>query len=424
MDEHLNLDFLDRLQRSGIVPGLERIRPLLDQLGRPQDKFRSVLVAGTNGKGSTAAFLEAVLRCAGHRTGLFTSPHLVDVRERIRVGGLKLSAKRFESYGRRVRSALEQGTGTSPTTYFETLTAIGFSAFAEEGVEVAVVEAGMGGRYDSTNVIEPDVSVLTNVSMDHQRFLGNKIEEIALEKVGIARKGRVTVTGVPERLFEDAVGPGLQRLEAIPRLLGRDFVVGRRDGVVDWKGLNRTIEGVAPSLAGTFQVDNAAIALAAAEALEERGVDIGETSMRKGVESTTWPGRFQVLSRQPTVILDGCHNPGAADRLAETLDASPPGRPVVLVHGSKPQKDFVKVLERLIPFCDHCIETTIPGLLDAGTLAKAARGIAGYEVEDSPDPADAMRRASKKAGPGGSILVTGSLHLVGWVLADQGEKTS
>ena len=188
MDDTLTLPFLAGLQRTGIRPGLTRMRRLLTRLGHPERRFPSVLISGTNGKGSTAAFLEAVLRAAGHRTGLFTSPHLVDVRERVRVAGECVPPDRFAAYGGEIRDAMGAGRQAVRATYFEALTALGFLAFAREGVDVAVVEVGMGGRLDSTNVLDPAVSVLTNVSLDLERFLWHSVEQIASEKVGVARK--------------------------------------------------------------------------------------------------------------------------------------------------------------------------------------------------------------------------------------------
>lgn len=417
MNDAIQFDFLDDLQRSGIVLGLERIVPLLAQLDNPQEGFRSVLIAGTNGKGSTAAFLESILRCAGIRTGLFTSPHLVDVRERIRVNGEVLDAARFVEYGREVRRAMES-TGTGRATYFETLTAMGFLTFAREGVDVAVVEAGMGGRYDSTNALDPDVSVLTNVSLDHQMFLGERLEDIAAEKVCVARKERAFITGVDDRVYDAVVGPALLRLGALPCRMGRDFHVTRSDGVIHWQGRTQAIEDASLSLKGTFQSDNAALALAAAEALEALGLTIGGDGMREGIRTAVWPGRFQRVAERPNLILDGCHNPGAADRLLETLTAYPESPPLVLVHGSKPQKDFRDVLSRILPLADHCIETTIPGLAGTGELARAARESARCPVEEVPEFPQALERARVKAGQDGTVLVTGSLHLVGAALME------
>lgn len=413
MDDTASFPFLSGLQRTGIVPGLERIRPLLERLGNPHRRFPSVLITGTNGKGSTAAFLEAVLRAQGLRTGLFTSPHLRSVRERVRIAGRALSAELFEAYGLEVRAAMD---ASNPATFFEALTAIGFVAFARAQVDMAVVEVGMGGRYDSTNVLDPVVSVLTNVSLDHQRFLGNTVEEIAAEKVDIARPGRVLVTGVTDALYERVVAPALDRIGASAVRLHRDVHVRREDGRMDWHGRRLVLEKVRLSLSGTFQVDNAAMALAAAEALADVGFPVDRDSMRNGLARTWWPGRFQKVASRPTMILDGAHNPGAAERLAETLLAYPQSRPLVLVHATRPDKDFRAVLARLLPLCDHCIETTVSGLCDPEDVAMVARAVAACPVEIEPDLDRAVARARCLAGTRGTVLITGSLYLVGAVL--------
>ncbi len=413
MDDTSRFAFLRGLQRTGIVPGLERIRPLLARLGHPERRFASVLITGTNGKGSTAAFLEAILRARGYRTGLFTSPHLRNVRERVRISGRALAAERFEAYGLAVRAAMDP---SEPATFFEALTAIGFLAFAREGVEVAVVEVGMGGRHDSTNVLDPVVSVLTNVSMDHQRFLGNTVEAIAAEKVDVARPGRVFVTGVSDALFDGVVGPSLRRIGAQAVRLHRDILVRRDDGRIDWRGRRLALDGARLSLQGTFQADNAALALAAAESLADTGFPVDGASMRTGLARTWWPGRFQRVASRPTVILDGAHNPGAAERLRETLQACPQARPLVLVHATRPDKDFRAFLAHLLPLCDHCVETTAPGLWDPEAVAGVAREVSACPVEVQPDLGRALALARRRAGEGGTVLVTGSLYLVGAVL--------
>jgi dihydrofolate synthase/folylpolyglutamate synthase len=416
MDDTLTLDFLAGLQRTGIRPGLTRMRRLMARLGHPERAFRSVLITGTNGKGSTAAFLESILSSQGYRTGLFTSPHLVDVRERVRVAGRELDAARFRELGLEVRAAMAGGGTARPVraTYFEALSAIGFLAFAAERVEVAVVEVGMGGRLDSTNVIDPLVSVLTNVTLDHTHFLGGTEDAIAAEKVEVARRGRPFVTAVSDRLFDSVVGPRLAALGAPAIRLRRDFDYSRADGHIDWRGRTTGLDRAAVSLMGTFQGENAAIALAAAEALAGEGVPVRADAMRRGVGATVWPGRFDRVSDRPAVILDGCHNAGAAACLADTLDAYPQSRPLVMVHGSKPDKDFRGVLRALAPRCDAVIETTIPGLCDPDALVAVCRDVAPtVPVEAVADLATAFDRAAAIAGEGGTVLITGSLYLVG-----------
>ena len=235
MDDTSTLDILAGLQRTGIRPGLSRIRRLVTRLGHPERAFPAVLISGTNGKGSTAAFLDAILRSAGHRTGRFTSPHLVDVRERIAIDGRWIDAETFSALAREVRDVMAAGARPVRATYFEALTAIGFLAFARARVDVAVVEVGMGGRFDSTNVCDPLASVLTNVTLDHVAYLGPTVDAIAAEKVGVARPGRPFVTAVEDGVFDRVVGPALQAMGATAWRLGRDGTVTRRpDGRIDF----------------------------------------------------------------------------------------------------------------------------------------------------------------------------------------------
>ncbi len=412
--------FLNGLQKTGIRPGLSRIRRLLARLEHPEREFPSVLITGTNGKGSTAAFLDSMLRTSGLRVGLFTSPHLVDVRERIRIDGDLVDEALFDTCADVVRLAMAGKGGEKPiqATFFEALTAIGYLAFARARVGLAVVEVGMGGRLDSTNVIEPWVSVLTNVSLDHSHFLGNTVDAIAAEKIGVCRRGCPLVTAVDDALFERTVGPALLR-KGVPVLrLGHNFWVRRGDGRIDWYG-KAELRGLALGLEGGFQADNAALALATIEALAAHGMKVGETAIRQGLAAATWLGRLQIVAHAPMVVLDGCHNPGAAVRLAEALDEGALPRPRVLVHATKPDKDYGGVLDLLAPRCDAVIETSVPGLADPNTVLPRAIAAArlGTLVTSVADLSAAFAQARTLAGPGGSVLIAGSLYLVGEALA-------
>lgn len=411
--------FLDGLQKTGIRPGLSRIRRLMARLDHPERAFPSVLITGTNGKGSTAAFLDAMLRASGLRVGLFTSPHLVDVRERIRIDGTLIDPARFDACAAEVRHAMAGGVGGRPirATFFEALTAIGFVAFREAGVAFAVVEVGMGGRLDSTNVLDPLLSVLTNVTLDHQRFLGDTVDAIAIEKIGVCRRGRTLVTAIDDALFDRTVGPALRRRGVPVARLGHDFRVSGHSGRIDWHGRS-VLEDLGLGLFGAFQADNAALALATVEALADHGVRIDASAIRAGLATASWPGRLQVVADAPRVVLDGCHNPGAALRLAEALDAGTLPRPLVLVHATKPDKDYRAVLATLAPRCDAVIETTAPGLADPDEVRPAAQGAArpGTPVESLPDLRDAVARARVLAGREGAVLIAGSLYLVGAAL--------
>lgn len=404
------------LVRTGIKPGLIRIRRLLSRLSNPEKQYISILITGTNGKGSTAAFIENILRKAGFKTGLFTSPHLIDIRERICIAGESIGEKDFWNIAMEVISCANSGRVRVHPTFFEAMTAIGFLAFAYKKVDVAVVEVGMGGRWDSTNTLDPIVSVLTNVSLDHEKYLGPTLEDIAREKVAVARKGRYLITGVNNALYETVVYPKTKEIGATPLLLGRDFFVSQRDGVIDWRGRHRQIEGAVLSLKGTFQTENAGIALSVVEALEDLGLKVKDIDYIEGLRTTKWQGRFDKVCENPTVILDGCHNIGGAERLYETLERYPPKGRFVIIHSSKPEKAFEKVLARIAPLADVCIETTIEGLCPVERLVDAARRAGAKKVFGYQEFESAFGIAKEIAGSDGTILITGSLYLVGHAL--------
>jgi dihydrofolate synthase/folylpolyglutamate synthase len=413
--------FLDGLVKTGIRPGLSRIRRLMARLDHPERAFPAVLITGTNGKGSTAAFLDAMLRAAGLRIGLFTSPHLVDVRERIRIDGALIDPTHFDACVAEVREGMmggPPGARRIQATYFEALTATGYLAFAREGVDLAVVEVGMGGRLDSTNVIDPLVSVLTNISLDHQQFLGDTVDTIAVEKIGVCRRDRTLVTAIDDALFQRTLAPILRRRGVPVARLGHDFLLRRSDRGLAWQG-RADLPDLVLGLPGAFQIDNAALALATIEALADYDLRVDAAAIRAGLAAASWPGRMQVVARSPTVVLDGCHNPGAAARLAETLDEGTLPRPLVLVHATKPEKDFGSVLDLLAPRCDAVIETHAPGLANPTDVLPRAVAAArpGTPVLVDSDLASAVRQALALAGPNGSVLIAGSLYLVGAALA-------
>ena len=420
MDDVLKLGFLGSLQRSGIVPGLDRMRAMMDATGNPQLEYPVVLVTGTNGKGSTTCFIESILRAAGYRTGRFTSPHLVDVRERIFIEGRMIDAGLFDGLGRELRQVVES-RGIRPT-FFEALSSIGFLAFRGR-VDVAVVEIGMGGRFDSTNVADPVVSVLTNVGLEHVGFLGATRELIAGEKVGIARRGRPFVTAVDDALFESTVGPALRAVGAIPLRNGVDFGAVSRSGALDWKGWRSNHEGLVPGLAGMYQHLNLSLAVAAVECLaDSAGFVVPDAAFAAGAASASWPARFQKVATAPDVIVDGCHNVHGATVLRAELAAL--ARPLVIVHGTRPEKDYDGVLALLAPMADGIVETAFAGGADPNAVAAVAQRHVGtgVPVEVVPDIPAAIERARGLAGAAGTVLLTGSLYLAGAAMAALGWK--
>ncbi|WP_328754568.1 folylpolyglutamate synthase/dihydrofolate synthase family protein [Geomesophilobacter sediminis] len=389
-------------------PGLERIAPLLQRLGNPQDAFASVHVVGTNGKGSTASFLSAMLSCAGHRTGLFTSPHLISFTERLRIDGAEIGEAAVPPLAERVLAA-----APPEATFFEIVTALALLYFAESGVRIAIVEAGMGGRLDATNVVDGILTVVTPVSLDHCDYLGATIAEIAAEKAGIVKPESLVVSA---RQHPDAAGAIAARAAEVGAELlveGTDFE-GRWDGnVLNYRGLALQLDGLAPGLPGRYQAGNAACALAAAEALSGRGFPVSAADLAAGTEQARWPGRMERFPGSPDIILDGAHNAAGAVALAESLRAVPRGR-LLLVVGVMADKELSGILSPLLPLAAQvfAVAPALERALPAAELARYCRAV-GFAAEDAGSVADGIARARAAAAPDDLILVAGSLFTVG-----------
>ena len=425
-DSQRSLDYLYGLQSHGIKPGLSRTIALLGAMGNPHNSFRAVHVGGTNGKGSTAAMLASVMASQGYRVGLYTSPHLVDFTERIRVNGVSIPHDRVWELTEAVRSAAETRL-TDPPTFFEATTALAFTYFADVGVEYAVVEVGLGGRFDATNVLTPLVSVITTIGLDHQQYLGNTLEAIAGEKAGIVKTGVPVITG---RLGE---GPlSVVRARAADRRtfcvsLGHDFdIVEKSPDRFSYRGLSRAYDAVSLPLAGRHQMDNAACALAALEVAAERGVTVEERAIRDGLRTVHWPGRLEMVGRKPTILLDGAHNPQAAEALATYLATLQARRAVsgaghlILIVGMMRDKNIEGVLARLtaIPGVSRLILTRSahPRAADPEDLAREGAHL-GVPIQIEATVGGAFAQARARAGPDDTICVTGSLLVVGEVKA-------
>jgi dihydrofolate synthase/folylpolyglutamate synthase len=344
---------LARWERAGMRLGLERIEALLTALDRPEAELRIIHVGGTNGKGSVAALSAAILQAAGLRTGLYTSPHLLDVTERVRIDGIAVPRDTLSRHAARIGSALEAGAAT----FFEAMTAVALAAFREAAVDAAVLEVGLGGRWDATNVGRPLVSVVTRIDYDHQDFLGRRLEDIAGEKAGIIRGGTaLSAAQAPEAL---AVIEGRCRSVGVPLLVeGRDLRVEALRSDLDGHRLRASGPGwryddVRLALPGLFQPGNAVLAIGAIRAFAAAaGVDVPEAAVRAGCAAVRWPGRFQVIpgaAGRPTLVLDGAHNPGGATALALSLRHHFPGRRLALLVGVSADKDRAGILKALAP---------------------------------------------------------------------------
>ncbi len=396
---------LERREQFGMHLGLERIQDLLAELGHPQRRFRSVHIVGTNGKTSTTRFVQAIVQAHGVPAAAYVSPHVLGFNERMQVGGAYLDPEELASTISRVDAAAQrvEGRRGEPVTQFEVLTATAFTLFARAGVEVAAVEAGLGGRYDATNVIDARVVLLTSVGLDHMEHLGRTLYAIAAEKLAVAHAGSRVVIGIPDEDADPAVRGELERLA----------LAGGAEAVESLDASALSLTDV-PELEarGEFQRRNLALALRGAELVLGDRFD-RPTALRAASETTT-PGRFETISERPLTIVDGAHNPHGARALARELRAMRGTRsPLVGVIAILADKDVDGVLAELAPSLDVVVatETSSARSLPAAALADRCRA-AGLEAEAREDPFSAVARARELAGPGGAVVVAGSLTLL------------
>ena len=422
---------------------LDHMRVLLRALDHPERRFPSVLIAGTNGKGSTAATLSSILRASGLKTGLYTSPHLVRINERIRVNGEEISDDDFAALqgevDRIAERLIERGELPWHPSFFEMMTAIAFEHFAQERVDLAVLEVGMGGRLDATNVVAPRVSVITDISLDHQKFLGNTVGEIAREKVGIIRPGGAVVTLPQQPEANDVIGNTILDLDAraanavpyVPPVspASNQHLVpsGGQGGFVYRYPLAVLGEQilVETPLVGRHQLRNVALAVATAVELNRQGIDgITAKSIERGIRETRWPGRFQVIAAQagwPEMVLDVAHNPAGAWALRSALSERYENRPLIFVFGAMRDKAISEMTEILFPLAERVIATR-PGNPRAASPEEIQRAAVrtGVDLETVKDVKLALERARVLAGAKAVVVITGSIYLVGEVMQSIG----
>ena len=399
---------------------LSRMRALLDRLGAPEAGLRGVLVAGTKGKGSTAAMLAGILGAAGLRVGLTVKPHLVDYRERIQVGGRMITKSDLIRLVEAIEPAVEAGRADpwGPATYVEATVAMALLAFRRARVDAAVVEVGIGGRLDATNTTDPAVSVITPISYDHTELLGRTLTEIAREKAGIVRPGRPLVSApqMPEAqtVVEEAARAAGAPLALAGREIGYHVAASSLDGVqARIRGRRGEYEVVIPLL-GRHQAVNAAVAVGAAEAL--LGSSLPPAAVRTGVAGVRWPARIELVARRPYTIIDVGHNPASMAALCDTLRELLGGRRLVVAFGMLATKDYHAVTALLAPLAAAVVTTTPDNLhaLPAGDLAAEVRRYTP-NVEAIDDRQAAVARARELAGPDDVLVVTGSFYFVGEV---------
>ena len=405
--------------------GLENITRLSAALGNPHRALPCAHIAGTNGKGSTAAMLESILRAAGLRTGLYTSPHLERVNERIRINGEDVSDDDFAAAWTRVHAEIESliasGALAAHPTYFECVTAMAFLIFAEKKLDFAVYEVGLGGRLDSTNVVKPEVAAITSIDFDHESFLGHSIAEIAREKAGIIKPG-VDVVSAAERPEARAViaercrdlAARLTEIDTAFRIKFTHAAGGRYSAIAaPRRGTGPTLSINTP-LPGRFQVRNALTAAAAARILARRGFGTNDETIERGIHSVHWPGRLEKISDRPAVYLDGTHNPAGARELLKFWDDNFHGKHIFVVYGTVRDKAVDEIAGLLFPRAERTILTAPrqPRAISAEVLAEMTGHLArSFLIE--PDPQQALERALALADPEDAVFATGSLYLVG-----------
>jgi dihydrofolate synthase/folylpolyglutamate synthase len=400
------------LRRFGIILGLGTIRSILNALGDPQNNFYSIHVAGTNGKGSVAAALSSILQQSGYRVGLYTSPHLVRFNERICINNRQISNDAVVKSYQAVQKA---HLGNRTPTFFELTTAMAFYEFGRQAVDWAVIETGMGGRLDATNVIDPVISIITNVSMEHRDYLGNTLTQITREKAGIIKPATPVVTAIKQREAKSVIQRIAAKKSAPLYMLGKNFKVRRQPaGGFSYYGIENTWHAMYTALRGHYQVENAALAIAACELLNKDHTSISQQSIRDGLIKTSWPGRLEIVSEHPMIILDGAHNLMAARELAKFLGDNLAQRPITLVVGILDDKPYQSMLKSLLPVCSRVIVTRAKTdrALDPRRLFETAKKTLS-DVRIVSDVAQAFKQAVAEADFNDVICIAGSLYVVG-----------
>jgi len=414
------LDKIYKLGRFGIKLELDTILNILKTLNNPQKNYHIVHVAGTNGKGSTATYIASILQKAGFKTGLYTSPHLVKFNERISINGKQISNDQIVEAYEIVHAA---DIGKRKATFFEIATAMGFYHFSKKTVDWAVIETGMGGRFDATNVIKPEISVITNLSIEHTDYLGKTIKALAKEKGGIIKKNTPAVIGVSQP-------SGLAVIKKLAKEKSSDLFVYKKDfsirknpnqDVYTYRGLNKRFHHIVKPLQGDHQKENLSLALAACELIFEKlqktdiKYDFNETLVQNGLLLAKWPGRLEYVRQNPLVILDGAHNLMAARILGKHLSSTLKNRKLTLVLGILDDKPYEKMLKSLVPCASHIIITKakINRSLDPSILKETAQKFTTHPVTIIEDVKEAVTHAIDNSNEEDAICVAGSLYVVG-----------
>ncbi len=404
------LEYLFRLEKFGMVLGLDNIRWLLDLVENPHHSIKTIHIAGTNGKGSTATMLTHILKEGGFRVGEYTSPHLVSFTERITVNEKEITEKEVADITEYIRDRVIEKDKNRPFTFFDFTTAIAFEYFRRAKVDIAVIETGLGGRLDSTNVLLPLLSIITNIAYDHTDQLGSSLASIAFEKAGIIKQGTPIVTGcegISQKIIEDRA----KELQCQVYTLNRDFTYEKTgDQKLAYKGINRNFRNVFVNLYGDHQLANCALALCAAEVLSSLGFFVQDDAMLRALSRVTWQGRLEKVKENPLVLLDAAHNPHGVHALSEFMHTHFRDKKKILIFGVMKDKEYEKMLEEILPVMDIVIFTK----------PNAERALSPHSMQSCLDSAiitGDMRTALKKARTMATekdlILVTGSFYTIG-----------
>jgi len=437
-NEQLYLDTLDwihGLSRFGMKPGLERMEAMLEKLGNPHRQVNYVHIAGTNGKGSTAAILASIYTAAGYKTGLYTSPYLLSFTNRMAINGCDIDPGDLVELVGRVRPVVEEVTADDrygQPTEFEVVTILALTYFARQKVDLVVLEVGLGGRLDATNVVTPLLSIITNVDLEHTEVLGHTVEEVAFEKAGIIKKGTPILTASEDQKVLRVIKEKALSLDAplyslfspqensnckINRPVFEDLIINDQGQSFAYNGLNRSYKNLITPLRGRYQIYNAVTALAAAELLEDKGLMVEEEAVRRGLAEMIWPGRLELLKNSPKLVIDGAHNPAAIKHLAEAIPEYFSFKHLILVFGIMADKDALAMMSAILPLVDRVIFTraSIPRAANPSLLLKMALVQLQFNSEKAlviEDVGAALEEALHKAGPEDLVLVTGSFYTV------------
>jgi dihydrofolate synthase/folylpolyglutamate synthase len=410
-----SLDYLYGLEKFGMIFGLTQVERILKAIGDPHREIQAIHIGGTNGKGSTAAMIASILKKEGYRVGLYTSPHLIRFTERIKVNGKEIGKEEVAALSGWMREKIEEANIPSPFTFFDFTTAMALYYFNQKMVDIAVLEVGLGGRLDSTNVVDPLFSIITNISKDHEAYLGKSILKIAMEKAGIIKKGRPLITAATQpqvlRLFSK-----ICREKGSPYFrVGKEFrYVLTGDGDFHYEGLQRKLWGLHLNLRGSHQIINATTALGALEVLEDLGYPVSIDAMVAGLREVDWPGRLEMVASSPNVVLDGAHNPAGALILKEFLEKEFKYQHLILLIGVMKDKDIESILHLLAPLADHVILTKPNNDRAASPeILKKALGRDGKRAEIIEDLKEAIGRGLSITGQEDLLCITGSLYTVG-----------